>query len=64
MAAVTGVLLTAGFSTLAANAGNYILGSALRHFLVTAALGAAMQALAPKPSISGSNRGYDTNSIT
>ena len=63
MAAVTGVLLTAGFSTLAANAGNYILGSALRHFLVTAALGAAMQALAPKPSISGSNRGYDTNSI-
>jgi len=63
MAAVTGVLLTAGFSTLAANAGNYILGSALRHFLVTAALGAAMQALAPKPTIAGSNRGYQTNAI-
>ena len=63
MAAATGILLTAGFSTLAANAGNYILGSALRHFLVTAALGAAMQALAPKPTISGSNRGYQTNAI-
>ena len=63
MAAMTGVILTAAFSTLAANASTYILGSALRHFLVTVALGAAVQALAPKPSISGSNRGYQTNSI-
>ena len=30
---------------------------------VNLALGAAMQALAPKPSISGSNRGYQTNSL-
>ena len=35
----------------------------MTHFLVSVALGAALQALAPKPSISGSNRGYQTNSI-
>ena len=34
------------------------------HFAVTFALGAAMKALTPKPSaISGSNRGYQTNSL-
>ena len=51
------VALTAG--TAMAIGGTYLM-----HFAVTFALGAAMKALAPKPSIpSGASRGYQTNSI-
>jgi hypothetical protein len=51
------VALTAG--TAMAIGGTYLM-----HFAVTFALGAAMKALAPKPSIpSGASRGYQTNSL-
>ena len=66
MAAATGaIILGAAFSTgtVALTTGAFIGGSLMAHFAVSVALGAAMQALAPKPSISGSNRGYQTNSL-
>ena len=64
-AATTAIVLGAAFSTgtVALTTGVFIGGSLMTHFLVSVALGAALQALAPKPSISGSNRGYQTNSI-
>ena len=60
----TGILVGAAISTGIGYATGAIAASALMtHFLVTAALGAAMQALAPKPTVSGANRGYQTNAI-
>ena len=44
---------------VAAGTGTYIMGSFASHFLVTTALGAALNALTPKPSSSvGASRGY------
>ena len=60
MAAATGaIILGAAFSTgtVALTTGAFIGGSLMAHFAVSVALGAAMQALAPKPSDIGSNRG-------
>ena len=38
-------------------------GALLASFMTTAALGLAMRALAPKPNLSGMNRGYQVNTI-
>ena len=60
MAAATGaIILGAAFSTgtVALTTGAFIGGSLMAHFAVSVALGAAMQALAPKPSISGLTEG-------
>jgi hypothetical protein len=60
MAVSAGMALLSTLSTgaaVAAGTGSFILGSALSHFLVTTALGAALNALTPKPS-TGGNRGY------
>jgi hypothetical protein len=64
-AATTAIVLGAAFSTgtVALTTGVFIGGSLMTHFLVSVALGAALQALAPKPTVSGTNRGYQTNSI-
>lgn len=51
-ATLTGGTLMGGF-LIGASAGTF-----MTHFLVTTALGAALNALTPKPSISGTNRGY------
>jgi hypothetical protein len=40
-------------ATVAATTGAFIMGSAITHFLVTTAIGAAINALTPKPSLSG-----------
>ena len=61
MAVAAGMALVSTLTTgaaVAAGTGAFILGSALSHFLVTTALGAALNALTPKPSFSGTNRGY------
>ena len=64
-AATTAIVLGAAFSTgtVALTTGVFIGGSLMTHFLVSVALGVALQALAPKPTVSGTNRGYQTNSI-
>ena len=64
-AATTAIVLGAAFSTgtVALTTGVFIGGSLMTHFLVSVALGAALQGLAPKPTVSGTNRGYQTNSI-
>ena len=64
-AATTAIVLGAAFSTgtVALTTGVFIGGSLMTHFLVSVALGAALQALAPKPTVSGANRGYQTNAI-
>ena len=62
----TGILVGAAISTFTVGLTTgavFIGGHFATHFLVTAAMGAALQALAPKPTASGANRGYDTNSI-
>ena len=62
----TGILVGAAISTATVGLTTgavFIGGHFATHFLVTAAMGAALQALAPKPTASGANRGYDTNSI-
>jgi len=62
--AVTGtILLTATASATATAIATGTMAAFATNFLVAAALGAAMHALTPKPSISGGNRGYQTNSI-
>ena len=61
MAISAGMALVSTLTTgaaVSAGTGAFILGSALSHFLVTTALGAALNALTPKPSTSGTNRGY------
>jgi hypothetical protein len=47
-------------ATVALTGGTFILGSMVSHFLVTTAMGAALNALTPKPdtSIGQANRGY------
>ena len=47
-------------AAVAAGTGAFLLGGTAlsTHFLVTTALGAALNALTPKPSFSGTNRGY------
>ena len=52
--ALTGGAFLGGF--LVAGSGTW-----LTHFLVTTALGAALNALTPKPKVSGANRGYQVN---
>lgn len=65
MAISAGVaLMSTATVALTAGTAMAIGGTYLMHFAVTFALGAAMKALAPKPSIpSGASRGYQTNSI-
>ena len=50
-------------TAVAAGTVAFTFGAIATSFAVNFALGAAMQALAPKPTISGANRGYQTNSI-
>jgi hypothetical protein len=48
-------------ATVAMTGGTFILGSFMSHFLVSTAMGAALRALTPKPSLGGANaanRGY------
>ena len=60
----TGALMSTATVALTTGVAGAIGGTYLMHFAVTVALGAAMKALTPKPSaISGSNRGYQTNSL-
>jgi len=65
MAISAGVaLMSTATVALTAGTAMAIGGTYLMHFAVTFALGAAMKALAPKPSIpSGASRGYQTNSL-
>ena len=65
MAISAGVALLSAATTsaFAIAAGTYVAGAFLTSFMVSFALGAAMKALIPKPTISGANRGYQTNSI-
>jgi len=65
MAISAGVALLSAATTsaFAIAAGTYVAGAFLTSFAISFALGAAMKALIPKPTISGSNRGYQTNSI-
>ncbi len=65
MAISAGVALLSAATTsaFAVAAGTYVAGAFLTSFAVSFALGAAMKALIPKPSISGANRGYQTNSL-
>ena len=65
MAITAGVALLSAATTsaFAIAAGTYVAGAFLTSFAVAFALGAAMKALIPKPSISGGNRGYQTNSL-
>jgi len=63
----TAALLSTGSFTAAAqivgtSIGAFITGSILGQLLISTVLGAALQALAPKPS-AGINRGYQTNSL-
>ena len=64
MAISAGVALLSAATTsaFAIAAGTYVAGAFLTSFAVSFALGAAMKALAPKPSVGG-NRGYQTNSL-
>lgn len=55
--AVSAVVAAFSTATVAATTGAFILGSALTHFLISTAMGAALNALAPKPNV-GSSRGY------
>lgn len=65
MAITAGVALLSAATTsaFAIAAGTYVAGAFLTSFMISFALGAAMKALIPKPSISGGNRGYQTNSL-
>ena len=66
MAISAGVALLSAATTsaFAIAAGTYVAGAFLTSFAISFALGAAMKALIPKPSISsGASRGYQTNSI-
>ena len=65
MAISAGVALLSAATTsaFAIAAGTYVAGAFLTSFMISFALGAAMKALIPKPSISGTNRGYQTNSL-
>lgn len=65
MAITAGVALLSAATTsaFAIAAGTYVAGAFLTSFMISFVLGAAMKALMPKPSISGGNRGYQTNSI-
>tara|TARA_R100000951_G_scaffold103181_1_gene95671 strand:- start:764 stop:3475 length:2712 start_codon:yes stop_codon:yes gene_type:complete len=63
VATTIGVLAAGGvgvFTFGAAAAGWASVGWSI---VANVAMGAALQALAPKPTVSGANRGYDTNSI-
>ena len=64
MAISAGVALLSAATTsaFAIAAGTYVAGAFLTSFAVSFALGAAMKALMPKPSVGG-NRGYQTNSL-
>lgn len=64
MAISAGVALLSAATTsaFAIAAGTYVAGAFLTSFAISFALGAAMKALAPKPSVGG-NRGYQTNSL-
>ena len=61
MAILGGALLSAGTASIAA--GTFVFSTFATNFALSLALGAAMKALTPKPSVSGSDRGYQTNSI-
>ena len=61
MAILGGALLSAGTASIAA--GTFVFSTFATNFALSLALGAAMRALTPKPSVSGSDRGYQTNSI-
>jgi hypothetical protein len=65
MAISAGVALLSAATTsaFAIAAGTYVAGAFLTSFMVSFALGAAMKALIPKPTVSGTNRGYQTNSL-
>lgn len=56
--AISAVAAAVSTASVAFTTGTFILGSALTHFLVSTAMGAALNALAPKPSAAGSSRGY------
>lgn len=63
VATTIGVLAAGGIGTFTfgmAAAGWASVGWSI---VANVAMGAALQALAPKPTVSGANRGYDTNSI-
>ena len=61
MAILGGALLSAGTASIAA--GTFVFSTFATNFALSLALGAAMRVLTPKPSVSGSDRGYQTNSI-
>jgi len=56
--AISAAIAAISTATTAFTTGAFILGSALTHFLVSTAMGAALNALSPKPRISTSSRGY------
>lgn len=59
--AVSAVMAAISTASVAMTTGAYILGTALTHFLISTAMGAALNALSPKPKLSSSSRGYSIN---
>ena len=59
--AVSAVMAAISTASVAMTTGAYILGSALTHFLISTAMGAALNALSPKPKVATSSRGYSIN---
>jgi hypothetical protein len=59
--AVSAVMAAISTASVAMTTGAYILGSALTHFLISTAMGAALNALSPKPKVSTASRGYSIN---
>lgn len=55
--AVSAVAAAVSTTSVALTTGAFILGSALTHFLISTAMGAALNALSPKPKVSGTG-GY------
>jgi hypothetical protein len=59
--AVSAVMAAVSTASVAMTTGSFILGSALTHFLISTAMGAALNALSPKPKMSTASRGYSIN---
>ena len=63
VATTIGVLAAGGIGTFTFGAAAAGWASVGWSIVANVAMGAALQALAPKPTVSGANRGYDTNSM-
>ena len=62
--AISAAMALVSTGVTVATGGTLILGSIMSHFLVTTALGAALNALTPKPSISAGQGGYNVTTTS